>query len=131
MNIYNSGFLNLEYDPSTDILSVNFPPVSDILMPEISSSFGVIVEHVRNYDIKKLLFDAKDTQVDVDEEEFSPVIAQFARSLSSTRVQKIARVVSSSHYREHVVRKVFKDKELPILFQSFTELDSAIAWLKL
>ncbi|RNI24083.1 hypothetical protein [Rufibacter latericius] len=129
MNIYTSGFLNLEYDPATDIMSVSFPPVSDILVPEISSSFGIIVEHVRNYDSKKLLFDARDTQVDVGEEVFAPVIAHFVKSLTSTRVQKIARIISSSHFREHVVRKVFKGNKLPIQFQSFTEVAPAISWL--
>ncbi|WP_207430901.1 hypothetical protein [Sabulibacter ruber] len=130
MIIYNSGFLSLDYDPSTDIMSVSLPPVSDILVPEINRSFGIIVEHARNYDIKKLLFDARETQVDIQEDVFAPVIAHFVQSLASTRVQKIARVISSSIFREHVVRKVFNNNELRIQFQSFTETEPALEWLK-
>ncbi len=130
MIIYNSGFLILDFDPSTDILSVTMPPVSDILLPEISRSFDVIVEHSRNYDIKRLLFDARETQVDVREEVFAPIISQFVQDLATTRVQKVARVISSSVFREHVVRKVFNNNVLPIQFESFSEMEPAVEWLK-
>ncbi|WP_205503784.1 hypothetical protein [Rufibacter psychrotolerans] len=130
MILYNSGFLTLEFDPGTDILSVNLPPVRDILLPEISRSFGIIVEHARNYDIKKLLFDARETQVDVQEDVFAPLISKFVQDLAATRVQKVARVVSSSVFREHLVSKVFNSNYLPIQFESFSEVEPAIEWLK-
>ena len=129
MVIYKSGFLILDYNASTDILTVSLPPVEDILLPEISRSFGIIVEHTRNYDIKKLLFDARETQVEVQEEAFAPVISQFVDSLANTRVRKIARVASPSFFKEHVVSKGFNDSKQPIRFQSFAELAPAIAWL--
>ncbi|WP_345169469.1 hypothetical protein [Nibribacter koreensis] len=129
MIIYKSGFLTLHYTPSTDILTVNFPPVEDILNTEISRSFGIIVECTRNYDIKKLLFDARGTQVEVQEETFAPIISHFVKSLATTRVQKIARVASSNLFKEHVVKRVFNDTKLLIQFQSFTELEPAVDWL--
>ncbi|MBC3541411.1 hypothetical protein ACFSC6_15350 [Rufibacter sediminis] len=130
MIIYNSGFLILDYDPGTDILTVSLPPMEDILIPEISRSFGIIVENARNYDIKRLLFNASDAQAEVQEEAFVPVISEFVKNLCSTRVQKIARVTSSSFFREHVVKKVFKESPSSIQFQSFTEVEPALEWLK-
>ncbi|KAA3439772.1 hypothetical protein [Rufibacter hautae] len=130
MIIYNSAFLTLDFDPSVDILSVTMPPVNDILVPEINRSFAIIVENVRNYDIKRLLFDARETRVDVQEEVFAPVITQFVLDLATTRVQKVARVSSTSVFREHVVSKVFNNNVLPIQFESFSEIEPAIEWLK-
>ncbi|WP_210466826.1 hypothetical protein [Rufibacter roseolus] len=88
------------------------------------------MEHSRNYDIKRLLFDARETQVDVREEVFAPIISQFVQDLATTRVQKVARVISSSVFREHVVRKVFNNNVLPIQFESFSEMEPAVEWLK-
>ncbi|WP_210489217.1 hypothetical protein [Rufibacter aurantiacus] len=130
MIIYNSAFLTLDFDPSMDILSVTMQPMSDILVPEINRSFAIIVENARNYDIKRLLFDARETRVDVQEEVFAPVLTQFVLDLAATRVQKVARVSSTSVFREHVVRKVFNNNVLPIQFESFSEIEPAIEWLK-
>ncbi|WP_210465210.1 hypothetical protein [Rufibacter roseolus] len=130
MIIYNSAFLTLDFDPSMDILSVAMQPMNDILIPEINRSFAIIVENARNYDIKRLLFDARETRVDVQEEVFAPVITQFVLDLATTRVQKVARVSSTSVFREHVVRKVFNNNVLPIQFESFSEIEPAIEWLK-
>ncbi|RNI29087.1 hypothetical protein [Rufibacter latericius] len=130
MVIYNSGFLILDYDPTTDILTVSFPPVDDILFPEISRSFGLIVEHARNYDIKKVLIDARNTQVDLQEVEFAVVIEEFVRYLSTTRVEKIARLSSPSFFRENLVEKVFMENHSHIQFQSFNDSEVAIEWLK-
>ncbi|AKQ45476.1 hypothetical protein TH63_07195 [Rufibacter radiotolerans] len=130
MVIYDNGFLKLDYETNTDILSVMMPPVDTILLPEVARSFGVIVEHVRNYDIKKLLIDARETRVDVEEEVFKPIISDFVKGLASTRIKRVARLVSPSFARELVVTKVFQDREIPIEFESFTEATPAYAWLE-
>ncbi|WP_192822478.1 hypothetical protein [Rufibacter sp. LB8] len=104
--------------------------MSDIHVSEISKTFEVITEHVRNYDARRLLFDARTTKVDMQEEVVAPIISEFIQSLASTRIRKIARVESSSFLRETHVSKAFRENARRIQFKSFTEIELAAEWLE-
>lgn len=129
MIIFENGLIKLDYDPSTDILFVDMPTVNSIVMPEVRRALAIIVEHVRNYDVKRLLIDARKTEVEVNEESYATMIGNFSGELLATRIQRVARIVTHSEVRENVVREVYKKKQLPIDFQSFTEIAPAVEWL--
>jgi hypothetical protein len=130
MVIYKNGFLTLDYEPATDILSFEMPNVDDVVMPEMKRSLAVIVEHVRNYDVKRVLLDARQTSIWVDEDSYAGIISEFYRNLMVTRVQKIARLVIPDSKREKVVSNLLSNMHLSVEVQRFTEVSAALDWLK-
>ena len=130
MVLYENGFMKLSFDPVSDILLVDLPPVDNILMPEIKMSFSLIIDYARNYDVKRLLFNAKETQAEVEEASFSPIVSDFILGLQTTRLQKIARIASANFARENTIKRVFKDKIIFIQFKTFPEVEPALEWLK-
>lgn len=130
MILFQNGLIKLDYDPTTDILFVDMPTVNNLVMPEVRQALRIIVEHVRNYDVKRLLVDARKTEVEVSEDIYASMLAEFSRELMATRLKKLARIVTSSSVRENVVKKVYDDNKLTIELQSFTELAPALEWLK-
>jgi tRNA nucleotidyltransferase (CCA-adding enzyme) len=130
MIIFKNGFLMLEYEPTSDILSFEMPNVDDVVMPEMKRSLTVIVEHVRNYDVKRILLDARQTNIWVDENSYESIISEFYHDLMATRVQKIARLVAPDSVRERVVKKLLDNMHLSVEVQPFTEVGAAVAWLK-
>lgn len=130
MVIYKNGFLTLDYEPATDILSFEMPNVDDVVMPEMKRSLAVIVEHVRNYDVKRILLDARQTNIWVDEDSYACIISEFYRNLMATRVRKIARLVTPDSKREKVVMNLLDNMTLSVEVQRFTEVSAALEWLK-
>ncbi|MFT2009105.1 hypothetical protein ACMA1I_10560 [Pontibacter sp. 13R65] len=130
MIIFKNGFVTLEYAPASDILSFEMPNVDDIVMPEMKRSLTIIVEHVRNYDVKRILLDARQTCVLVDDNSYAQIISDFYRDMMATRVQKIARLITPDSIRERVVKKLLDNTNLSIEVQWFTEVGSAVEWLK-
>lgn len=129
MIIFKNGFICLFFEPATDILSFEMPNVDSVVMPEMERSLNIIVEHTRNYDVKRILLDARNTNIWVEEKVYAGIIAAFYQNLSSTRVQRIARVVKLESKREHIVKKVLDAAVLPMEVQRFTEEESAREWL--
>ena len=129
MIIFKNNFLKLDYNPATDILLVDMPTVDNVTLPEVEGALDVIVEHVRNYDVKKLLVDARKTRVEGNQESYAALVAEFSRQLMTTRLQKLARIVSTSEVRESAVKKVYEEKKLPLEFRSFIEIGPAVEWL--
>jgi tRNA nucleotidyltransferase (CCA-adding enzyme) len=130
MVIYKNGFLKLDYEPSTDILSFEMPNVDDVVMPEMKRSLAVIVDNVRNYDVKRVLLDARQTNIWVDESSYACIISEFYQNLMTTRVQKIARLINPDSIREKVVYRLLNTMSLSVEVQRFTEVDAALNWLK-
>jgi hypothetical protein len=130
MIIFKNGFITLDYDPASDILSFIMPSVNDVVMPEMRRCLGVIVEHVRNYDVKKVLLDARETDIGVEKESYSTVIAEFYRGLAATRLQKVARLVAPGSQRERIIRGIFEDIHFPMEVRAFAEAAPAVEWLK-
>lgn len=64
MLIY-SGVITLDYDPPTDILETSMPDIKEFALSEVSFCLGLIVESIRNYDIKHLLLDSSKSVIEV------------------------------------------------------------------
>ncbi|RDV11947.1 hypothetical protein DXT99_23275 [Pontibacter diazotrophicus] len=129
MNIFHNSFIKLDYEPTTDVLSVNMPTVNVVNMSEVKHTLEIIVEHVRSYDVKRLLVDARKTEIEIDEDIYTAIVSEFSRSLMATRLQKVARIVSSSTVRENVVKKVYGENKLTLEFKNFTDIAPAMEWL--
>jgi len=88
MILFQNSIIKLDYTPATDILAVEYPDLHDFLLPEIKHSINIMVDNIRNYDVKKILLDSTKTIVSVGEAESREVATYLASGLVKTRVQK-------------------------------------------
>jgi len=129
MILFKNGFISLYFEPASDILSFGMPHVDSVVMPEMKRSLDIIVEHTRNYDVKRILLDARNTDIGVEEADYAEIIATFYQNLARTRVQRIARLVQPDSKREHLIKKVLDVARLPMEVHAFSEEVSARTWL--
>lgn len=88
------------------------------------------MEYVRNYDVKKLLLDARQTDIVVDKDSYVSVITGFFCGLAATRLRKVASHVAPGSQRGWIIRGIFEDIHFPMEVRAFAEVASAVEWLK-
>lgn len=132
MLIY-SGIITLDYDLTTDVLVTSMPDVRQFALSEVSFCLELIVDNIRNYDIKNLLLDSSKSVIEVEEEAYKAITTKFMMDLMSTRLKKIARVGTTDTKREENSAKLSselrKELNLPIQFKTFTSKADAMEWL--
>ena len=134
MILLQNNIIKLDYDPATDIIEVNYPDLQGYLLPEIRNSINLMVETIRNYDVKKLLIDVSQTVVDVSDDENREISVQLAAELQHTRLQKMARVQPKDNALEAKAQENIKlikaQGLLPYQIKTFTDKAVALIWLK-
>ena len=132
MLIY-SGIITLDYTPATDVLVTSMPDVKQFSLSEVRFSLELIVENIRNYDIKNLLLDSSNSIIEVEDSAYKSVTSKFATDLMATRLQKIARVVTSDAKREErsarLATELKQEMNMPVEFKNFTTSKDAMDWL--
>ena len=133
MIIQPNSPIRMDYNPATDILSVDYPDLENLLLPTIKHSLLTLVEAIKSYDVKKLLLDASRTIVSVSEEENREVTLQLASELAKTRLEMIARVqpVDPAHETraQANIDRVKQAGLLPYQLQTFNTREAAMQWL--
>lgn len=133
MVLYENGQIRLDYNPATDVLDIDYPDLHDFLLPEIRNSIDVLVDTMRNYDVKRVLLDSSRTYVGVDGERSREVTLYLVSGLMRTRLQKLARVQSLSEAVEQLAQAnighVHAALALPFELRNFTGKADALAWL--
>ncbi|QHL88889.1 hypothetical protein GU926_16215 [Nibribacter ruber] len=130
MIIFQNGLLTLDYEPSTDILFVEWPDIQAFVMPEIKQALQILVDHIKNYDIKRLLIDASKTNLEVQTEEYTVLLKEFGTNLMTTRLEKLARIQTGSGSRENSVQQARKETQFTVRLENFTNKEEALDWLK-
>ncbi|MFD3001464.1 hypothetical protein ACFS7Z_13925 [Pontibacter toksunensis] len=134
MILFHNSILKLDYSPATDILDVGYPDLHDYMLSEIKHSIDILIDTVKNYDVKKVILDSSRTVSSVSSEESREIAVYLASGLMKTRVQKVARVQSpSSDIEERAqgnIRHINESIQLPFQLQNFTSKEVAIEWLK-
>ena len=133
MILAKTSIITLDYNPATDILQADYPDLIGFQIPEIKRSLTIMVEAIRNYDVKKLLLDASKTTIEVSQEESSAITRQLAVDLVNTRLQKVARIQPVDNNRERTaqenINQIGQAGLLPYQLQTFTHKSDAMAWL--
>lgn len=127
--IIPNPIVKLEYDPVRDVLSVEWPEIRDYTVSEAVYILNTVIETVRRYDVKYLLTDTRKGTVDIPEHQYREIIVKFARDLATTRLQKIARVVTESTRREGLIHEVTNQAHLSIPIHNFYSMEDALSWL--
>lgn len=134
MILFKNNIITLDYSPATDIVVVEYPDLHDYLLPEIKHSIDILVDTIKNYDIKRLLLDSTRTVIDVSEEESIEIAVYLAAGVMKTRVQKVARIQSPSAQVEKTAESnidhIQATQPLPFELLNFTSKAEALQWLK-
>jgi hypothetical protein len=134
MILYKNGLMVLDYNPGTDILSVALPDVQHFGLTELERSLDIVSEHIKNYDIKRLLLDSSKAVVEVvDDQSYKQVVTVFIANLMKTRLEKVARIGSTISSQEErsatVTTQVRQELNSSIEVQSFMSKVAATNWL--
>ena len=87
------------------------------------------METVRQYDVKYLLTDTRKSTVDIPKSDYREIILKFAKDLATTRLRKIARVVTDSTRRLKPIREVRQQAQLEVEIKDFYSVEEALDWL--
>lgn len=133
MILFKNSVISLNYNPAADILEVGYPDLHGFLLPEIKHSIDIMIDNVRNYDVKRVLLDSTRTVISVSEEESRQVALYLAAGLMRTRVQKVARLQSASNAVETTaqgnIKHIQESQTLAFDLKNFTSKAEAVAWL--
>jgi archaellum biogenesis ATPase FlaH len=135
MKLYQDRLIILDYDPSTDVLSVDWPSVGAYDLSEVERSLNILVECIRSYDVKLLLIDSTRTTIspDLDMARYQTVVTEFAHKLQQTRLRKSARIMHADLVRESTSQKISEDitrkAGLVVENRNFAGRAEALAWL--
>ncbi|MFC5272355.1 hypothetical protein [Adhaeribacter terreus] len=134
MILEEDSLFDFIYDPKTDILTVRFPDAVGTPVSQIENSLQKLAQNAANYDVKKLLLDISSGVPGLDEEHYHYLVEVFLKTLSHSRIQKIARVIPENPAREylidHIASEMYQNLGLPFIGRSFTSKAEACAWLQ-
>lgn len=128
--IIPNSLINLEYDPTKDILFVEWPDFDYYSLSELHNILENIVDTVRHYDINYLLIDSRTTVVSIKDSDYNEIAVKFAQDLMKTRVKKVARLSTDDMSRENMVIDLKEKTRLSVAFESFQTVDEALDWFK-
>ena len=127
--IIPNKFIRLDYNPTTDVLLIDWPNMHDYSLPEVKYIIDEIVETVKHYDIKRILTDTRQSVITVDSAEYAGIINQLALDLANTRLQKFARITTPDPNRERIARDAAALVVGAIQYKGFENSEEAIKWL--
>lgn len=122
-------FLKLDYNPTQDILFLEWPNMHDYTLPEVHYIISEVVDAVRNYDIKRILTNSRQSTVTIPMVDYAKVINQLALELATTRLQKFARLQTPDSDRNTIASNAAALVVGSIAFRSFENVDEAVTWL--
>ncbi|WP_157433442.1 hypothetical protein [Adhaeribacter aquaticus] len=129
MILFQNGLIRLDYQPSSDILYMDWPSMHSYALSEIRFSLEKLVEVVRHYDIKLLLVDASKSVVDIGDPEYKGVMTEFIYNIMQTRLQKLARIETGNVTREKRIGELKEATKPTFSYQGFTNKEAAKEWL--
>jgi hypothetical protein len=131
MILHEDGFLKLDYDANTDVLYVPCPDIQEFELLHIHKALSIVVDILTSYDIKRFLFDSSRSVININAAEYHQLLSQLTRGLVTSRLHKLARVVSADTDREQSIEKflVQSKDNLPYEIQNFSSKTIALHWL--
>lgn len=133
MILHKDGLTEMEYDVTADLLKVRWLDSKRSTEPELNYTIGILLDKIRNYDIKKLLIDAREDVEGVTDEEYVEMNVNFAKLLANTRLVKVARLGTNNLNRENFIQELAEDilslPDTKLQYHNFRDEQTAIQWL--
>ena len=133
MVLHTDRYFEHIYDVKHDLVCVKWPTIESIYLPEILNSIKVLVENIKNYNIRHLLIDATDTKAHSSNEDANKVVHALLSGLQNTHLEKLARVESAIPERESVLKQMLPEVAIQVNFEIkfFKDIASALNWLQM
>lgn len=128
--IIPNKLIKLEYDPTKDILFVEWPDIAYSALSELHHILDNIIECVRHYDINYLMLDARSPVISITGEDYDKIALKFGNDLMKTRLKKLARLSTFDSDRESQVEILKEETDLSVEIKSFSSVDEALNWFK-
>ncbi|GAA4431278.1 hypothetical protein GCM10023188_18650 [Pontibacter saemangeumensis] len=126
----HSELVNLDYNPATDVLTVEWPDIRACQADEISLALGDIVGNIRNFGVRRLLVDSRKTAGGISDGQYEKVTARFIRDIIASPVEKVARLESADAAREARLAGLVRGCRMTIAFRNFATREEAVRWLE-
>lgn len=132
MILHKDRYFEHVYDVKHDMVCIKWPTIESLYLPEILNSVRILVENIKNYNIKNLLIDATETQPHSSHEDADKVVNAFIDGLKRTQLEKLARVESANQERETLLKDMVPSLALGCSFEIrfFKDIPSALTWLQ-
>lgn len=133
MVLHTDRYFEHIYDVKHDLVCVKWPTIESLYLPEILNSIKVLVENIKNYNIRHLLIDASETRAHSSNEDANKVVSALLSGLEKTHLEKLARVESAVPERESVLKQMIPEVTMKVNFEIkfFKDLASALNWLQM
>jgi hypothetical protein len=128
--IIPNSLIKLDYDPTKDILFVEWPDFEYYSLSELQQILTNVLDTIRHYDINYLMIDARTTVIGISEADYDQIVTKFAQDLMQTRVKKVARLSTSDFTREKQVEYIREKIKLTVEFKTLETVDQALNWFK-
>jgi hypothetical protein len=129
MILFDSPVIRLEYIPATDILIADLSNQYEFYALEVRETLQLIVEHVRHYNVTRLLMDSRKRILAMEEAEYASLMTDFMKALQTTRLQRFARLSTGIPAREDLAQVLNAQTIFTFNFRTFPSNDKAIEWL--
>jgi hypothetical protein len=132
MILHSDRYFEHLYDVKLDMVSIKWPTIESIYLPEILNSVSILVENVINYNIRNMLVDASDTRILADYDDADKVVNMFVDGLAKSRLEKLARVESANTDREIILKLLASEMNNKYQYETrfFNDYGSAYKWLE-
>src|SRR5688572_27022107 len=132
MILHSDRYFEHLYDVKLDMVSIKWPTIESIYLPEILNSVSILVENVINYNIRNMLVDASDTKLLADYADADKVVNMFVDGLAKSRLEKLARIESANTYREIILKLLASEMNNRYQYETrfFNDYVSAYKWLE-
>lgn len=121
--------VKLDYDPDTFVLFIEWPDFTLCFYSEFQLTMDIIITKIRNTNAKYLLSDTRNANIEISEHKYRAFNHEFAKNLTRTRIEKIARVVTDDTIREQLMREITEKVGLQIPVRNFYSEEEALQWL--
>src|SRR5688572_5253816 len=132
MILHSDRYFEHLYDVKLDMVSIKWPTIESIYLPEILNSVSILVENVINYNIRNMLVDASETKILADYEDADKVVHLFVDGLAKSRLERLARIESSISEREIMLKLLASEMNNKYSYETrfFNDYSSAYKWLE-
>jgi hypothetical protein len=132
MILHSDRYFEHLYDVKLDMVSVKWPTIESIYLPEILNSVSILVQNVINYNIRNMLVDASETKLLADYNDADKVVNMFVDGLAKSRLEKLARIESVNLDREIMLKLLASELNSKYNYETrfFNDYSSAFKWLE-
>lgn len=114
----------------TNILMVTWTNSTPYDLVEVQQSIEKVIETINKHQCRKLLIDASEANLPVDDEAITTALTDFAIKLGETGIKKLARIITSDQAREVRVQSIRDKVSLPFQIYDISNREQALHWLK-